>query len=500
MAAQTSPAPYHPDRRLGNVVTSRIIPVFLFLVAAYVSYVITGPLAIQYLLNPPNDRIPRRVTAGLAIPIAYLAILIPVAVSWLRLMTVVLKSPGYIPLGPKRTGEEPEPAPGIDEISRRDVFACDANGLPIWCTHCNVWKPDRVHHNQDVGRCTMKMDHFCPWVGGVVGERSFKFFVQFNFYSFLLSGYAMSVLAYYVSEPGRGRGTTLQVQWYIALGLSGFFCLFTWGMAFNGVWMILRNVTSVENINPDTRTMLVAVLLPPKLQGRELNGPPAPPQPAYIASDNSPTRSGDSQRPLTSDIDDPSHSSYFTSSNSRRHRRQSPVLPYQSQIWRGTVTYPLYFPTDRPPLPAPEFRTFAILETLPGMNIWDLGSSFENFCAVFGHRLHDWILPLKHSPCCDHSSLISQYPLGPDFEELLIEAGLEARPADLPPRENAHMSLEARNDRRRKRRKRRRKLDPAWQNGERPDTYYIEKEARRVRRERRKSGLDAPMAEAHVVR
>ena len=44
------------------------------------------------------------------------------------------------------------------------------------------------------------MDHFCPWVGGVIGERSYKFFVQFNFYSFLISAFGMSVFAFFVAE------------------------------------------------------------------------------------------------------------------------------------------------------------------------------------------------------------------------------------------------------------------------------------------------------------
>lgn len=349
----------------------------------------------------------------------------------------------------------------------------------------------------------MKMDHFCPWVGGVVGERSLKFFIQFNFYSFLLSGYAMSVLAYYIAEPARGRSNTLEVQWYIALGLSAFFCLFTWGMVVNSLWMVFRNVSTIENINAHSRTMLLAVLLPPHLQGQQFSEPPMPPELAHVNGDDSPTRSGESQRPLTSELDDPAHSSYFLSSHSKRPPRRSDVLPYQERIWRGTVTYPLHLPTDRPPLPAPEMRTFAILETLPGMNVWDLGSSYENFTAVFGPRLHHWLLPIKHSPCCHHSSLISQYPLGPDFEELLIEAGLEARPDDLPPRDD--LPPDPRKPRKRRKQKGKGKskgknkhLPEGWEHGERPDTYYIEKEARRVRRERRRSQMAAPVPVAHV--
>ena len=62
------------------------------------------------------------------------------------------------------------------------------------------------------------MDHFCPWVGGLVGEKSYKFFVQFNFYSAVLSAYTMSAFAYFVAQ--KKESTDLEVQWLIALGLS----------------------------------------------------------------------------------------------------------------------------------------------------------------------------------------------------------------------------------------------------------------------------------------
>jgi palmitoyltransferase len=210
-----------------SIATARVVPVFVALIIAYASYVITGPLAIQYLLNPPRG-LPRRVVVGLAIPIAYLALLIPVAVTWLRLFLVVWRDPGYTALGPKEGYSIHGPAPGLESFWQRDAFVCDSQGLPIWCSHCKNWKRDRTHHNQDVGRCTAKMDHFCPWVGGVVGERSYKFFIQFNFYSFMLSGYTLGVLAFYVAE-GKAD-SNLEIHWLVALGLAGFFTLFTIGM------------------------------------------------------------------------------------------------------------------------------------------------------------------------------------------------------------------------------------------------------------------------------
>jgi palmitoyltransferase len=54
-------------------------------------------------------------------------------------------------------------APDLEEFYRRDVFVCEMDGKPKWCTDCGNRKPDRAHRCSDVGRCVRKMDHFCPW-------------------------------------------------------------------------------------------------------------------------------------------------------------------------------------------------------------------------------------------------------------------------------------------------------------------------------------------------
>ena len=145
----------HAPINKASLATAKVVPVFLTLCVAYASYVVVGPLSIEYLIND-NERI----TAGIAIPIVWFFLLLPVAVTWVRLLSVTVGSPGYVPFGEDATS--PDDPPG--EFWMRDVFVCDAKGLPRWCPHCENWKPDRAHHNQDTGRCTLMMDHFCPWV------------------------------------------------------------------------------------------------------------------------------------------------------------------------------------------------------------------------------------------------------------------------------------------------------------------------------------------------
>lgn len=52
---------------------------------------------------------------------------------------------------------------GLEEFYSKDVFVCQDDGKPPWCTSCAQFKTDRAHHCRELGRCVRKMDHFCPW-------------------------------------------------------------------------------------------------------------------------------------------------------------------------------------------------------------------------------------------------------------------------------------------------------------------------------------------------
>jgi palmitoyltransferase len=132
------------------------------------------------------------------------------------------------------------------------------------------------------------------------------------------------------------------------------------------------------------------------------------------------------------------------------------------------------------------------------MTPWDLKSPWSNLSEVFGSQPDEWFLPIKRSPCCDHTSMIAEYPLGPDFEALLEEVGLVRKNSKLQQQQqqtalgsggggsagsfskDAHAQSSV-GDRRRKR-----VLDAGWQNGERPDGWMLEKEARRARKSDRR--------------
>lgn len=74
-----------------------------------------------------------------------------------------------------------------------------------------------------------------------------------------------------------------------------------------------------------------------------------------------------------------------------------------------------------------ERYVFAILSTQPGENPFDLGN-WKNLQQVMGYSILDWLLPLKPSPCTDHSSQESAFALGPVVTRLKEEAGLLSPP------------------------------------------------------------------------
>ena len=45
-----------------------------------------------------------------------------------------------------------------------------------FCKHCKTFKPDRTHHDRQLGKCVLKMDHYCPWLHNTLGHNNLKYF------------------------------------------------------------------------------------------------------------------------------------------------------------------------------------------------------------------------------------------------------------------------------------------------------------------------------------
>lgn len=118
----------------------------------------------------------------------------------------IAKSQPYSRVDSSRRPDDGSEGPGLAEFYNKDVFVCEGDGRPPWCTVCKSWKPDRAHHCREVARCVRKMDHFCPWVGGIVSETNHKFFFQFVAWTCTFCLFVLVVMAYFVAEV-RGKAS-----------------------------------------------------------------------------------------------------------------------------------------------------------------------------------------------------------------------------------------------------------------------------------------------------
>lgn len=48
-----------------------------------------------------------------------------------------------------------------------------------WCLDCLLWRPHRCGHCSMCGRCVLRLDHHCGFMGTCVGERNCRFFAGF---------------------------------------------------------------------------------------------------------------------------------------------------------------------------------------------------------------------------------------------------------------------------------------------------------------------------------
>lgn len=188
--------------------TVRVIPFFILGALGYGTYVVVPHLCSMYsfisdvriysltlhlyAVNYLHKQKDKTAVATVLI-VLYLIFLVLTLATYLRTILTVLLNPGFVPLTTQRQDaekhlqetrkrggdveqlpwvppdEDPD-SPGLEAFYSKDAFVCELDGRPKWCSECRTWKPDRAHHSSEMGRCIRKMDHLCPWVGGMVSE------------------------------------------------------------------------------------------------------------------------------------------------------------------------------------------------------------------------------------------------------------------------------------------------------------------------------------------
>jgi len=141
------------------------------------------------------------------------------------------------------------------EMSLAEVLASGRSGRkPKWCKKCMAPKPERAHHCSTCGRCTLKMDHHCPWLASTcIGHRTYPAFIHFIFCSTLQATYVgiVSARAIWYSFDHPFEMDLYTPIHELCLTLAGIVFSLVMGSFFvYHVYLVLTNQTTLENISP----------------------------------------------------------------------------------------------------------------------------------------------------------------------------------------------------------------------------------------------------------
>jgi palmitoyltransferase len=189
------------EQKLGQA-TSVVMPLLECGAIGFLTWVLCYLICVQYLISPSEELRqsygiePRRST-GIALIVVYATLLSAVLIPWMRLLQVVWSKADILPPGnPTMEKKDADSQP----MEQRDAYVCDYDGAPLFCEKCNAFKWDRMHHCKELGRCVRKMDHYCPWAGGIVAETSHKYFMQGVFYGAIYMSYVWLVVAIFLAD------------------------------------------------------------------------------------------------------------------------------------------------------------------------------------------------------------------------------------------------------------------------------------------------------------
>ncbi|KAI0029265.1 DHHC palmitoyltransferase-domain-containing protein, partial [Vararia minispora EC-137] len=187
------------------------------------------------------------------------------------LIVLAVRDPGPIP--------QPTPKDADAEVSLADALLDspeeDDYLLPgRWCRICWAPKPERAHHCSACGRCVLKMDHHCPWIGAkCVGHRTYPAFLFFLLAITLYASYATALaihgLVFVFQNPiSLDNQTPLHMLFLAVMGVA--FSLVVGSFFAYHVYLVLTNQTTIEHISP----FLLLRLLPQLPAHSKLSSPP----------------------------------------------------------------------------------------------------------------------------------------------------------------------------------------------------------------------------------
>jgi DHHC palmitoyltransferase len=191
-------------------------------------------------------------------PLATTAILLVHALllgmTFWSLALVKLTNPGFVPRPKDLTPSEVRAIeagtlecvpPMTYELESREFIVCDRDGKLNICETCNILRPARTSHCDALGRCVVKLDHFCPMLYSAIGVGNYKYYIQFLWWTLALAIY-LQVIGFFALVRAEEKG------WFLGLGtlvsIIGDMWLFPlFSMHLN---LVASNVATREDVEP----------------------------------------------------------------------------------------------------------------------------------------------------------------------------------------------------------------------------------------------------------
>ncbi|EKM51585.1 uncharacterized protein PHACADRAFT_150099 [Phanerochaete carnosa HHB-10118-sp] len=165
------------------------------------------------------------------------------------LITIITRDPGRP--SAQKTNSEPEEMNLTQALLANDL---DYNTPGKWCRKCWAPKPERTHHCSHCGRCVLKMDHHCMWLGyKCLGHRNYTSFLHFITCITLLSLYfaCVSVSATYYAFTNPLTIDEITPLHEMSLGLAGIvFTMVLGPFVIYHIFLVSTNQTTIEHLSP----------------------------------------------------------------------------------------------------------------------------------------------------------------------------------------------------------------------------------------------------------
>ncbi|KIJ62536.1 hypothetical protein HYDPIDRAFT_182622 [Hydnomerulius pinastri MD-312] len=195
------------------------------------------------------------------------------------LIVCVARDPG--PVSPEKPAVEEEDNDRDDALGLREALMAgpdhdDDYLSPVkWCRKCWAPRPERTHHCGLCGRCVLKMDHHCPWLGGkCVGHRTYPAFFHFISCITLLSAYIALIAGrafwWSFNNPNSVLDQATPVHELFLTAAGVIFALVVGSFTIYHMYLISTNQTTLESLSP----FLLLRHIPPLPVSLRLSDPP----------------------------------------------------------------------------------------------------------------------------------------------------------------------------------------------------------------------------------